>query len=66
MKQKIEKMEMEKIQDKTNSILDLIDNMKENELYEFAEFILYLRKMNDPYNLDSIIKGLKLLKEKKK
>jgi methyl-accepting chemotaxis protein len=62
---KIEKMEMERIQEKTNSILDIINNMKENELYEFAEFILYLRKMNDPFNLDSIIKGLKFLKEKK-
>ena len=62
---KIEKMEIEKIQNKANSIIHhLIDKMKENEIYQFADFILYLRKMNDRFNLDRIIKGLKLLHEK--
>ena len=62
---KIEKMEREKIQAKANSIFDLMEKMDENELYEFAEFILYLRNMPDPFNLDDLVKGIKLLKEKK-
>mgnify|MGYP003571438304 FL=1 len=65
IEQKIEKMEREKIQEKANTIMELIEKMNDNELYEFAEFILYLRNMNDPFNLDDIKDGIKLIKEKK-
>ena len=65
LKSKIEKMEREKIENKANSIFDIIDKMNENELYEFADFILYLRNMNDPFNLDDIMNGIKILKEKR-
>ena len=40
--------------------------MNENEPYEFAEFISYLRNMNNLFNLDDIMKGIKTFKEKRK
>ena len=44
--------------------MDLIEKMNDNELYELAEFILYLRNMNDPFNLNSIRDAIKAIKEK--
>ena len=48
----IEKMKKEQIEEKTKTIFDYIENMDDNELYEFANFIIDLRNMEKPYDLN--------------
>ena len=47
-------------------IEDFIERFDEEGLYEFADFINDLRGQNEPFNLEQIIKGAKLILEKHK
>ena len=60
------KIKIEKIEDKAAIILELLENMEEDEIYEFANFIIELRNMKEPFNLDDIMKGEKLIIENNK
>ena len=51
---------------KVERIEDFLDKFTEKGLYEFAEFIIDLRSQNQPFNLDHIVEGVKLIYEKYK
>ena len=38
--------------------------MNDNGLYELANFILELRNMNRPFNLQNVVDGVKIIAEK--
>ena len=40
--------------------------MDDNELYEFAVFIIDLRKMKEEFDLEKVIQGLKSILKKRK
>ena len=67
--QRIENLEAKvftiQIEHKAEKIEEYLDNFDENELYEFAEFIIGLRNQNEAFNLDYIIKGIKIINKKK-
>ena len=62
----IEKMKKEQIEEKTKTIFDYIENMDDNELYEFANLIIDLRNMEKPYDLNKVIDGIKMILKKYK
>ena len=60
----MEKYERRIIQNKADKIIDYLDKMNNNGLYEFANFILELRNIDRPFNLENILNGVKLIAEK--
>ena len=64
LEERMEKYERGMIQNKADKIIDYLDKMNNNGLYEFANFILELRNMERPFNLENIINGVKLIAEK--
>ena len=67
--QRIEKLEMklieERAQNKAEKIEIYLEKLEEEKLYEFSEFILDMRNQNEPFNLDDIFKGIKIILNKK-
>ena len=61
---RMEKCERLNIQNKADKIIDYLDKMNDNGLYELANFILQLRNMERPFNLDHIMNGIKMILEK--
>ena len=61
---RMEKCERVNIQNKADKIIDYLDKMNDNGLYELANFILQLRNMERPFNLDHIMNGIKMILEK--
>ena len=57
---------IDKVENKMIRIEDFIERFDEEGLYEFADFINDLRGQNEPFNLEQIIKGAKLILEKHK
>ena len=57
---------IDKVENKMIRIEDFIETFDEEGLYEFADFINDLRGQNEPFNLEQIIKGAKLILEKHK
>ena len=49
------------IKSKRERIGTYINEMNEEQMYEFATFILELRAGNKPYDLDVLIKGAKMI-----
>jgi chromosome segregation ATPase len=68
--QRVEKLETEvhvnKAEYKAERIEDFMEKFDEEGLYEFAEFINGLRSQNEPFNLNQVIEGVKLILEKHK
>ena len=63
-----EKMERNIIEQKSNSIIELIESMEDDDeqLYEFAKFIIDIRNLKEPFNLDDIKDGLNIIIKKNK
>ena len=61
---RVEKLETSQIQNHADKIIDYLDKMNEDGIYEFANFILEIRKMGKPFKLEHIMKGAKLIIEK--
>jgi DNA repair exonuclease SbcCD ATPase subunit len=63
--QRIEKLERKvytyQVEHKMEKIEEYLEKFDENKLYEFAEFIVGLRNQSEPFDLDIIIKGIKLI-----
>ena len=53
-----------KIEGKAGEIFNYINKMNDEELYEVANFILDLRNFKKPFNLEHILKGIKLIASK--
>ena len=66
IEERMEKYERGIIQNKADKVIDYLDKMNNNGLYEFANFILELRNMERPFNLEHIINGVKLIAEQNK
>ena len=64
IEERMEKYERGIIQNKADKIIDYLDKMNNNGLYEFANFILDLRNIDRPFNLENILNGVKLIAEK--
>ena len=62
----IEIMKKEQIEEKAKTIFDYIENMNDDELYEFAQLIIDLRNMEKPYDLNKVIEGIKMILKKYK
>ena len=56
-----EKIINDNIKIKKDRIGDFVDKMSEEQMYEFATFILELRAGNNPYNLDIVLDGAKMI-----
>ena len=65
LEQRVEKVERSLIDNKANSILEYLDKMNDEQLYEVANFILELRNLKKPFNLEKILNGIKLIVGKK-
>ena len=67
--QRIEKMEAKLIEERAESkaekIEEILEKFDEDKLYEFSEFIVDMRNQPEPFNLDDIIKGIKIILNKK-
>jgi len=67
--QRIEKLEAKvftnQIEHKAEKIEEYLEKFDKNGLYEFAEFIIGLRNQNEAFNLDHILKGIKIINQKK-
>ena len=61
---RLEKIERGDIQKKVDKIFKFLDKMNDNGLYELANFILELRNMNRPFNLQNVADGIKIIAEK--
>jgi chromosome segregation ATPase len=61
---RLEKIERGDIQKKADKIFKFLDKMNDNGLYELANFILELRNMNRPFNLQNVADGIKIIAEK--
>ena len=61
---RLEKIERGDIQKKAYKIFKFLDKMNDNGLYELANFILELRNMNRPFNLQNVVDGVKIIAEK--
>ena len=61
---RMEKCERVNIQNKADKIIDYLDKMNDNGLYELANFILELRNMNRPFNLQNVADGVKIIADK--
>ena len=63
--QRIEKLESKifnnEVEHKVEKIEEYLEKFDEKGLYEFAEFIIGLRNQNESFNLEHIIKGVKLI-----
>ena len=59
-------MDTNNAENKVERIEDFLERFTEKGLYEFAEFINDLRSQNQPFNLDHVIKGVKIIYEKYK
>ena len=64
IEERMEKYERKLIQDKADNILEYLDKMDGNGLNEFANFILELRNMERPFNLEHIKNGIKMIADK--
>jgi len=64
LEERMEKYERGVIQNKADEIIDYLDKLNDDGLYEFANFILELRNWERPFNLDNIKKGIKIIAEK--
>ena len=67
--QRIEKLETkmieERAENKAEKIEEFLAKFDDDKLYEFSEFILDMRNQTEPFNLDDIIKGIKIILNKK-
>ena len=67
--QRIEKLETKLIEERAESkaekIEEILEKFDEDKLYEFSEFILDMRNQPEPFNLDDIIKIIKIILNKK-
>ena len=66
---RIEKLETkmieERAENKAEKIAEYLEKFDEEKLAEFAVFIIELRNQPEPFNLDDIIKGVKIILNKK-
>ena len=67
--QRIEKLETkmieERAENKADKIQEFLEKFNEDKLVEFSEFIIDIRNQPEPFNLDDIIKGIKIIFNKK-
>ena len=67
--QRIEKLEAklieERAENKVEKIGEILEKFDEDKLYEFSEFIIDMRNQPEPFNLDDIVKGIKIILNKK-
>jgi len=67
--QRIEKLEAklieERAENKAEKIGEILEKFDEDKLNEFSEFIIDMRNQPEPFNLDDIIKGIKIILNKK-
>ena len=66
---RIEKLETkmieERAENKAEKIAEYLDKFDESKLAEFSEFIIEIRNQPEPFNLDDIIKGVKIIANRK-
>ena len=48
---------------KADKIEYFLENFTEQGLYEFAEFIIGLRSQNQPFSLNEVVEGVKMIYE---
>ena len=65
---RVEKLEtqsyIDRAENKVARIEDFMEKFNEESLYEFADFIIGLRKQNEPFELNQVIEGAKYILEK--